>query len=82
MTDYKQAVELAERVQPRDQGLLAALDALGNNLLGQDKAAAQAAFEREFRAATGPPRPAVDVRGCDPAIAGSGCGVAERLCHR
>lgn len=52
VTHYKQAVELAEKVQPRDQRLLAALNALGNNLLGQDKAAAQAVFEREFQAAS------------------------------
>lgn len=52
MTDYKQAVELAEKIHPHDQRLLAALDGLGNNLLGQDKAVAQAAFEREFKAAT------------------------------
>jgi tetratricopeptide (TPR) repeat protein len=47
--DYKQAVEIAEKIQPRDQRLASALDHLGNEYFGQDPAAAEAAYERELK---------------------------------
>jgi tetratricopeptide (TPR) repeat protein len=47
--DYKQAVELAEKMQPHDQRLASALDHLGNEYFGGDPAAAEAAYERELK---------------------------------
>ena len=49
--DFKEAVELAEKIQPHDQRLLAALDYLGNASMGQDWPGAQKAFERELQVA-------------------------------
>lgn len=49
--DYKQAVALAEKMQPHDDRLVTSLDRLGMNIMGQDPAAAQAAFEREYKVA-------------------------------
>jgi hypothetical protein len=49
--DYKEAVALAEKVQPQDARLLTALDYLGRTYLGRDFAAADAAFARELQVA-------------------------------
>jgi tetratricopeptide (TPR) repeat protein len=49
--DYQQAVDLADKLQPHDPRLVTALDYLGKNYAGQNPAAAQAAFEREFKVA-------------------------------
>jgi len=46
---YKEAVKLAEQLQPHDQRLAIALDHLGNQYLGQDFAAANAAYSRELK---------------------------------
>jgi len=46
---YQEAVELAEKMQPHDQRLATALDHVGNEYLGQDPAAAEAAYERELK---------------------------------
>lgn len=48
--DFKQAVDLAEKIQPHDQRLVSALDHLGNEYFGQDPAAAEEAYERELKA--------------------------------
>lgn len=47
--DFKQAVELADKIQPHDQRLVSALDHLGNEYFGEDPAAAEAAYERELK---------------------------------
>jgi tetratricopeptide (TPR) repeat protein len=46
---FQDAVELAEKVQPHDPRLVTALDHVGNEYLGQDPAAAEAAYERELK---------------------------------
>jgi Flp pilus assembly protein TadD len=46
---YKEAVELAEQVHPLDARLPTALEHLGNEYLGVNPAAAQAAYERELK---------------------------------
>jgi tetratricopeptide (TPR) repeat protein len=46
---FQEAVELAEKMQPHDQRLVTALDHVGNEYLGQDPAAAEAAYERELK---------------------------------
>jgi tetratricopeptide (TPR) repeat protein len=46
---FQQAVELADKMQPHDQRLVTALDHVGNEYLGQDPAAAEAAYERELK---------------------------------
>jgi len=46
---YQEAVKLAEQLQPHDQRLATALDSLGNQYLGQDSAAADAAYSRELK---------------------------------
>ncbi len=51
VTDFKRAVDLADKMQPHDARLFTALDKLGNNEMGQDNVAAQAAYEREFKVA-------------------------------
>jgi tetratricopeptide (TPR) repeat protein len=51
VADYKQAVALAETMQPHDDRLVTSLDRLGMNVMGQDPATAQAAFEREYKVA-------------------------------
>jgi tetratricopeptide (TPR) repeat protein len=51
LADYQRAVELADKLQPDDQRLITSLDKLGNNAMGQDNVAAQAAYEREYKAA-------------------------------
>ena len=42
-------MELAEKMQPHDQRLVTALDHVGNEYLGQNPAAAEAAYERELK---------------------------------
>jgi tetratricopeptide (TPR) repeat protein len=49
--DYKEAVALGEKLQPHDPRLVTALDNLGKTYLGQDFAAADAAFGRELQVA-------------------------------
>jgi tetratricopeptide (TPR) repeat protein len=46
---YQEAVELAEKMQPHDQRLATSLDHVGNEYLGQNPAAAEAAYERELK---------------------------------
>ena len=46
---FQDAGELAEKMQPHDQRLVTALDHVGNEYLGQDPAAAEAAYERELK---------------------------------
>jgi tetratricopeptide (TPR) repeat protein len=48
---FREAVALAEKLQPHDARLVTALDYLGNNYMGQDFAAAEAAFQRELQVA-------------------------------
>src|SRR5260370_26002036 len=47
---YKEAVQLAEQTQPHDSRLITALDQLGNQYMGEDFAAADAAYSRELKA--------------------------------
>ena len=47
--DFQKAVDLAAQLQPHDQRLVTALDYLGNENIGQNPAAAEAAFERELK---------------------------------
>jgi tetratricopeptide (TPR) repeat protein len=49
LKDYQEAVELAEKIQPHDQRLATALDHVGNEYLGRDAAAAEAAYEQELK---------------------------------
>ena len=49
LTHFKEAVELADKIQPHDQRLASALDYLGMQNLGRDFPAARAAFERELK---------------------------------
>lgn len=51
VSQYKLAVELAEKLPPNDPRLVNALDNLGNSYFGWDTPAAQAAYERELQAA-------------------------------
>ena len=51
LEDYKQAVVLADKMQPHDSRLLTALDNVGNGSMAHDPAAAEAAFERELKVA-------------------------------
>ncbi len=51
ITDYQQAVSIAEEIQPHDPRLVTALDDLGDNYLGWNAPAAESAFERELKAA-------------------------------
>jgi Tetratricopeptide repeat len=46
---YQEAVKLAEQLQPHDQRLATALDSLGNQYVGQDFAAADAAYSHELK---------------------------------
>jgi tetratricopeptide (TPR) repeat protein len=46
---YKEAVKLAEQIQPHDSRLATALDDLGNQYLGEDFAAADAAYSQELK---------------------------------
>jgi tetratricopeptide (TPR) repeat protein len=48
---YQEAVQAAEKLQPRDMRLVTALDYVGNHYLGQNPAAAQSAYERELKTA-------------------------------
>lgn len=48
---FKDAVRLAQELQPHDQRLVTALDYLGNSYMGRDWQAAQAAFEQELKVA-------------------------------
>ena len=51
LADYKQAVVLADKMQPHDGRLVTALDNVGNGSMAHDPAAAEAAFERELKVA-------------------------------
>jgi tetratricopeptide (TPR) repeat protein len=46
---YQKAVKLAEQLQPHDQRLATALDYVGASYVGQDFAAANAAYSRELK---------------------------------
>src|SRR5580693_1669891 len=46
---FQEAVQLAEKMEPHDQRLVTALDHVGDEYLGQDPAAAEAAYERELK---------------------------------
>jgi tetratricopeptide (TPR) repeat protein len=48
--DYQEAVDVAERLQPHDQRLVTALDHLGNQNMGMNFPAADAAFQQELKA--------------------------------
>lgn len=59
---YEEAVDIADKIQPHDSRLLTALDYVGNFNIKRNPAAAQAAFERELKAAeeiSGPNSPGV-----------------------
>ena len=51
LSDYKKAVELAEKLPSNDPRLITALENLGNHYFGWNASAAQAAYEREFQVA-------------------------------
>ena len=51
LQDYKQAVDIADKMQPHDERLVTALDDLGNEYFGRDPADAEAAYERELKVA-------------------------------
>ena len=79
---FQEAVELAEKTHPHDQRLATALDYVGNEYLGQDPAAAEAAYERASGDGGNIWR-ALREHGHAAAVLGSQCADAARLrCRR